>query len=68
LLPANALAGQELTVMNSSATNTLKVYPDGTGTINGGSASAAKTLAANTGATYLCLTAGPNATWYSLSN
>jgi hypothetical protein len=67
LLPSTAVAGQEISVMNGP-TNAVNVYPDGTGTINGGSASAAKSLAPLTGAPYLCLTSGPNATWYSLSN
>lgn len=70
LLPTPTVLGQEVTVVNTVSGQTLKVYPDsgGTGgTINGGSANAAATLASAKGATYVCTGLSPTA-WWSASN
>ncbi len=63
-LPATAVVNQEMRVVNTHASNVLKIYPDGSGTINGASS---VTLAGTKSTTYLCTTAGANAVWYSLS-
>lgn len=59
LLPASAgLVGKTIQVYNFTGA-ALKIYPNGTETIDGGSASAAVTLsAANRGVSFLCLVAG----------
>src|SRR5262245_9308223 len=70
ILPTPTFVGQQVEVINSVAAQTLKVYPDagGTGgTIQGGSANAAVTLAAVKGACYICTALSPTA-WWSISN
>lgn len=53
VLPA-ALAGRIFYVYNAVATNGLKIYPDGTETINGGTGGAAVTIEGKTLATFVC--------------
>jgi hypothetical protein len=70
ILP-QGVTGQMVSVMNSNASNGLKVYPDAGGsggTINGAAANAAATLAAAKGTTYVCTAGGPGSTWWSLAN
>lgn len=57
ILPA-AVPGTRVVVNNATGA-TIKVYPQGTGTIDGGSASAAQTLtSAHRGAEFFCFVAG----------
>lgn len=57
LLPAS-LAGKQIEILNSTG-NALKVYPNGTDTVDGGSASAAVTISSATrGAIFTCYVAG----------
>ena len=61
LLPTGTV-GMRVTIANAGA-NTLSVYPAGTGTINGGSAGAAVTLASGSTKDYICTAAN---VWQSL--
>lgn len=64
---ANTLtAGDYLIVFNNTG-NTLKVYPPGTGTINGGSASAAISLTDKQVSFLICLDGGTNANFAAIT-
>lgn len=56
-LPA-ATPGLEIDILCITGTNTVKVFPAGTDTIDAGSASAGQALAALTSTTFICVTAG----------
>ena len=57
VLPGDRSLGELLWVVNKTA-NALNVYPSTGGAINGGSANAAKALAANMGGLYISLGSG----------
>ena len=65
ILLAPAAIGQQVTVLNMNSSNALLVYPDSGGSVNGGATNAPASLAANTGATYVCIGVGPSS-WSSL--
>jgi hypothetical protein len=70
ILPTPTQTGIEVSVLNTNASNGLKIFADagGTGgTINGGSGNASVNLAASKGATYICTALSPTA-WWSTSN
>lgn len=56
-LPASFGIGEEITIVNTTAA-ALDVFPPTGGAINGGSANAAKALAANMGGRYISLGGG----------
>lgn len=56
-LPAGRAAGDELVIINTTAV-ALDVFPPAGGAINGGTADAAKALAANMGGLYVSLGGG----------
>ncbi len=58
-------AGDSMIVYANTG-NTLKVYPPGTGTINGGSASAAVSLTDKQKGEFICLDGGANANFIAL--
>lgn len=71
VLPATPTVGQEVTVVNTNGASALKVYADASGTggtVNGGAANAAASLAANKGATYICISVTGANQWYSTGN
>ena len=63
ILPANPSPGDELVVANLGA-NALSVYPQGVGTIQNGSASAAFSVAANKSAKFIARSGSLN--WIAL--
>lgn len=67
ILPAGAV-NLQVTVINTSASNALLVYPDSGGTLNGGAANASASLAAKKGATYVCTANAGTSAWWSVSN
>lgn len=54
ILPAGRCNGDSLVLLSTVATNAVAVYPPVGGTINGGTANAAFSLAAQKGAEFFC--------------